>query len=64
MIQFLHEKVRILGIDKKEYIGIVVDFENDFETDSGHDEITIQQDGVDYELTFESTEILEIGKIA
>ena len=63
LIKYLHEKVEIKLKNGKIIRGTVENMDNDFETDSGEDEITISQKGKDYETAIRESEIEVINKI-
>lgn len=60
LIKYLHEKVIIQLNNGKVLIGTVENMDNDFETDSGEDEITISTQDADYEIGIKESEIYDI----
>lgn len=57
LVRYLHEKVEIKLKDGEILIGTVENMDNDFDTDSGEDEITISQKGVNFETIIKESEI-------
>lgn len=57
LIKFLHKEVIIILKTGETVEGFVENMDNDFDTDSGEDEITISQDGKNHELAIKESEI-------
>lgn len=60
LVKYLHEKVKIKPKSGEELIGVVENMDNDFDTDSGENEITISQERKEYELEIKESEIQTI----
>lgn len=63
LVEYLHKRVKIEDIDGQVLIGFIWNVDPDFMTVSGERDLTIQQDGISYELVLKESEIASINHL-